>query len=400
MQIPWFKDKRITVKKRINGSNKSISERLEVLSRIKFHWWLIGILFVSIISWLIFPSEYRQQQINLNDFKIGGKSPKTVISNVNFDYQETIESEEERQRIIANVPPIFEIDFQGLKKVEEQFNIVYKVKHDKMTTNKLKQLKELFYIEPSDKVGNLLIWSSDELLKNMKDETIRILSDVLIRGIIADSKDANFAQELAKIDYLKPKWNEIKNQIENETGIPATEEQIAEKLTITIIDKSSNLITEKTVSVKDLMSWTEARMVVRNMANELPEPISDVVKEMAEIMRPNLIYNPVLTKERQEDTITKILLSNTKVAKDEKIINIGDTITPSHIRKLKALYSEQRRVFFNSLPSVILLVSLLTIALAIYLATQEKSLFSEKRKVLALSILVLLVVALGSLIIN
>ncbi|HGE71763.1 TPA: hypothetical protein ENX78_13060, partial [Candidatus Poribacteria bacterium] len=265
MQIPWFKSKRIAVKKRSNGTGKSISERLEILGKIKLHWWLAGVAFVAIISWLVFPSEYRQQQINLNEFKLGEKSPKTVVSNVNFDYRETIENEEERQRIIANVPPVFELDFQGLKKIDEQFNIVYKVKHDKMVTNKLKQIKELFYIEPSDKVGNLLIWSSDELLRNMRDETMRILSDVLMRGVIADSKDANFAQELAKIDYLKPKWNEIKNQIESETGLTATDEQIAEKLNITIINKSSGSVSEKTVSVKDLISWSEAQIIVRNM---------------------------------------------------------------------------------------------------------------------------------------
>ena len=400
MQIPWFKSKRIAVKKRSNGTGKSISERLEILGKIKLHWWLAGVAFVAIISWLVFPSEYRQQQINLNEFKLGEKSPKTVVSNVNFDYRETIENEEERQRIIANVPPVFELDFQGLKKIDEQFNIVYKVKHDKMVTNKLKQIKELFYIEPSDKVGNLLIWSSDELLRNMRDETMRILSDVLVRGVIADSKDANFAQELAKIDYLKPKWNEIKNQIESETGLTATDEQIAEKLNITIINKSSGSVSEKTVSVKDLISWSEAQIIVRNMANELPEPISDVVKEMAEIMRPNLIYNPALTKERQDEKINNILLSNSKVVKDEKIIAIGDIVTSSHIRKLRALSSEQRRAFFHSLPSVLLLVSLLTLVLVVYLATQEKNLFSETRKILALSILVLLMVALGSLIIN
>ncbi len=400
MQIPWFNNKRIVVKKKINGSNRSLLEHLEILRKIKFHWWLIGIIFVLIVSWLIFPSEYRQQQIDLNDFKLGEKSPKTVISNVDFDYREIIESEEEKQRIIANVPPVFELDFQGLKKVEEQFDIVYKIKHDRMITDKLKQIKDLFYIEPSDKVGNLLIWSSDELLKNMKDETIRILSDILARGVIADSKDANFVQELAKIGYLKPKWDEIKKQIENETGLPATDEQIANKLTITIINRASGAISEKNVSVKDLMSWSEARMLVRNMANELPEPISDVVREMSEILRPNLVYNPSITKEFQEDIINKITSSNTRVVKNEKIITIGDLVTSSHIRKLKALSSEQRRIFFHSLPSILLLVSLFTIFLVTYLITQERSLFSEKRKVLALSILVLLMVALGSLIIN
>jgi putative nucleotidyltransferase with HDIG domain len=397
MQIPWFRYKRIIARKRNNRSKNFI------LGRIKLHWWLTGIAFVFIISWLIFPSEYRKQLVDISDFKIGEKSPKSVFANINFNYRESIESDAEKQQVMSSVPPVFNLDFQGLKKVEEQFDIVNKARNNETLkkSEKILQIKELFYIEPSDNASFFLIMSSEEQLIKMKEEALRILSDVLSRGVIADSKDANFAQELSKIDYLKPRWDEIRSEIEKETGVNVADTQIAERLSVTIVDNRVGSKREKTLSVQELMPWSKARMVAMDMANELPEPIGDVVKEMTElIMRPNLIYNPLLTKDYQEQKISEILSANNKIAKDDKIIGNGDIVTKSNIRKLKALSSAQRHAILNSLPSVILIVSLLTIILVVYLITQDQALFAETRKVLALGILVLLMVALGNLIIN
>ncbi|MEK7398803.1 MAG: HDIG domain-containing metalloprotein [Candidatus Poribacteria bacterium] len=396
MQMPWFRYKGIIARKRDNGSENFI------LGRIKLHWWLTGIAFVFIISWLIFPSEYRKQLVDMGDFKLGEKSSKSVFANVNFNYREAIESDAEKQQVIASVPPVFNLDFQGLKKVEEQFDIVSKARNDEILkkSEKIVQIKEQFYIEPSDNASFFLIMMPEEQLIKMKEETLRILSDVLSRGVIADSKDANFAQELSKIDYLKPRWDEIRSDIEKETGVTAADTQIAEKLSVTIVDNRIGSKREKTLSVQELMPWSEARMFAMDMANELPEHISDVVKEMAELMRPNLIYNPLLTKDYQEQKISEVLSASNKIAKDDKIIGNGDIVTESNIRKLKALSSAQRHTILNSLPSVILIVSLLTIILIVYLITQDQALFAETRKVLALGILVLLMVALGNLIIN
>ena len=97
MQMPWFRYKRIIARKRDNGSKNFI------LGRIKLHWWLTGIAFVFIISWLIFPSEYRKQLVDMGDFKLGEKSPKSVFANINFSYREAIESDAEKQQVIASM---------------------------------------------------------------------------------------------------------------------------------------------------------------------------------------------------------------------------------------------------------------------------------------------------------
>jgi len=396
MRISWLKYRKIL------GRRQSENVVSLMFKRVRIHWWLIGIVFVFITSWLIFPSEYRQKLVNLNDFKLSDKSPKNVFASINFNYQERIETDTEKQKILAEVPPVFNLDFQGLKKVEEQFDIVPRIQQDSKLNKlkKIEQIKELFYIGPSDKAGNILIEASDEQLKSMKEETLKVLSEVLSRGIIADNNDAGFAHELAKIDYLKPKWDSIKEEIERQTGTTATDIQIATRMNITLIDTRMGTASERTLSVKELLPWSEARIVARNMANELPEPISDVVKEMLELMRPNLTYNPAPTQELQERRINELLSSSYKIVKGDKVIGIGDVITESHIRKLKALSSAQRQAILNSLPSVLLLVLLLSALFIIYLEKQESMFFSEPRKILTVITSMLLVLALGNLVIN
>jgi hypothetical protein len=396
MRIPWSKYKKILGRKQGKNIISSLFKRARV------HWWLTGIVFIFITAWLVFPSEYRQKFVNLNDFKLGEKSTKDVFASVNVNYQEIIETVAEKQKIQAEVPPVFNLDFQGLKKAEEQFEIVHRVQKDPTLSKakKIEQIRDLFYIGPSDKVGFILVEASDEQIKSMKEETLRIFSDVLSRGVIADSDDASLAHELAKIDYLKPKWDIVKEEIEKQTGTTATDAQIAARMNVTLVDTRLGSMSERTLSVKEMLTWSEARIVARNMANELPEPISDVVKDMLELMRPNLTYNPALTKENQERRISGLLSSNHKVEKDDKVIGIGELVTESHIRKLKALSAAQRQVILHSLPSVLLLVLLLSVLFIIYIEKQEPVLFSKPRKILAVSAVMLLTFALSNLVIN
>jgi putative nucleotidyltransferase with HDIG domain len=396
MRIPWSKYKKILGRKQ----GKNIVGSL--FKRARIHWWLTGIVFIFITAWLVFPSEYRQKFVNPNDFKLGEKSTKDVFASVSVNYQEIIETDAERQKILAEVPPVFNLDFQGLKKAEEQFEIVHRVQKDPILskTQKIEQIRDLFYIGPSDKVGFILAEASDEQIKSMKEETLRIFSDVLSRGVIADSDDASLAHELAKINYLRPKWDIVKEEIEKQTGTTATDAQIAARMNVTLVDNRLGSVSERTLSVKEMLTWSEARIVAKNMANELPEPISDVVKDMLELMRPNLTYNPALTKDNQERQINGLLSSNHKIEKDDKVIGIGELVTESHIRKLKALSAAQKQVMLHSLPSVILLVLLLSVLFIIYIEKQEPSLFLKPRKILAVSAVMLLTFALSNLIIN
>lgn len=394
MKMLWSKD-RHTKKRNLNFINL-------MLKRVKIHWWLIGGIFIIITTWLVFPSDQRQRLINPDDFKVGEKSPKDVSANLDFEYQETIDTEEEKQRILADVPPVFNLDFQALKKVEEQFNIVRQLKQSDSLDNpmKLAKLKEQFYIEPSDKVGIILLEVSNDQLKTMEEESLKILSSVLSRGIISDEDGSGFATELSNIEYLKYKWEIISKDTEGKYGLPPTNIQIASKININLIDNSSNTDKEKIVSLSDLIPWSEAQIIARNMANELPEPISDVVKEMVELMRPNLIYDPITTLKHQEQLITNVSSTKQKISNGDKILDIGNIVTETHITKIKALSSAQKKVILSSTPSVFLLVLILALLFVIYAEKQERLFTTEIRKILAVSIVMLFVFAMTNLIIN
>jgi hypothetical protein len=396
MKMPWSKYRKILPQKH------NISEFLPIARKIKLHWWITGIISVIITTWLVFPSDQRQKLIDVGDFKLGEKSTKDVYANISFEYHETIETEEEKKNILADMPPIFNLDFQAVEKVKEQFNVVSQVKKNGALDNpaKLIKLKELFYIEPSDQVGIILLESSDDQLRIMRDETIKILSNILSRGIIADSGGASFASELSKIDYLKPKWDIIKKEIEGKFGLPPTDLQIASRIDILLVDNRPNFNSKKIKSIDELVPWSDARIIAGNLANELPEPISDVVKEMVDLMRPNLIYDPIVTQKQQQQILDNISLTTQRIAEDDKILGIGNVITESHIKKIEALAFAQRKYALNLVPGIFLLVVVLAFLFVIYAEKHERLLTTEPRKILAVIISILLVFSLANIIIN
>jgi len=396
MKMPWSKYKKIIAKKR------NIKTLFAVLKHVKFHWWLMGIAFIIVATWLVFPSDQRQGIINPHDFKLGEKSPRDIFASLSFEYNEVIQTEVQKQTFLADIPPVFNLDFQSLNKIREQFSIVGQVKHNKALENpeKLAKLKDQFYLGPSDRVGVILLESSDDQLKAMEEEALRILSNILSRGIISDGEGSSFAGELSKIDYLKPKWNAISGEIDGKYGLPPSDAQIASRINISLLDNRFGFAREKTVNMDGLMPWSEARTIARNMANELPENVSETVKEMVELMRPNLVYDPIATKKAQDQIINDVSTVKQQIVKGDKIIGIGNIITDSHIKKIRTLASMQRKSALYSAPSVLLLVLIFAFLFVIYAQKQQSLFTTEPRKILAVSIVILLVFALANLVIN
>jgi len=362
----------------------------------------MGIAFIMVATWLVFPVDQRQKIIDPDDFELGGKSPRDVFASIGFEYNQVIQTEEEKQAFLADIPPVFNLDFQSLNKVKDQFNIVRLVKLNSSleSPEKLEKLKEQFYLGPSDIVGVILLESSNDQLKVMEEETLRILANILSRGIISDGEGANFASELSKIDYLKSRWNNIAGEIEGKYDLPPSDAQIASRINISLLDNRSGFAREKIVSIDDLMPWPEARTIARNMANELPENVSETAKEMVELMRPNLVYDPIATKKAQDQIMSDMSAIRQQIAKGDKIIGIGNIITESHIKKIKTLASMQRKSALYSAPSVILLVLIFAFLFVIYAQKQQSLFTTEPRKILAVSIVILLVFALANLVIN
>jgi putative nucleotidyltransferase with HDIG domain len=388
-----------------SGPKKHQSVTDFLFTRAKMHWWLLGIIFILAVTWIAFPMEDRRKLLNPDNFKLGDKSPRDVFAQVDVIYHDEAATEERKQKALTEMPPVFGLDFQRLEDAKEEFKIVRQVRANHLWTDaeKAARMKRLLLIGLilEDEVGLILTTATDDQIDDMEKGVIQVLSDILAKGVVRAGEDGGgFAEELSRIDYIKPKWERIRQELERQTGRKPANTQIAAKMDVTLVDTRSDPADEKTVPVEELLLWFEATNAARDMAEKMPEPISTVVEEMCVyLMRPNLIYNPVLTQNRRAEEQNSISLVKQSISKGDKIIGIGETVTESVKGKLETIYSAQKRAIVYAIPGAALLTALLSLMLVVYLKKYEPSIFSEPRKIVALNITILLILALGNLVI-
>jgi len=391
MRMPWSGNKKNDGPKKHQG----ITDLL--FSRAKVHWWLFALLFVLAVVWTAFPMEHRRRFLNPDNFKLGEKSPRDVYAQAEVAYYDETATEEEKQRALIEVPPIFYLDFQRLEDARGEFNIVRqaRVEPDLTDEEKAARMKRLFLIDASVTLPLILATTSDDQIDVMEESVIKVLSDILEKGVVAGGDGVSFAENLSKIELVKPKWEQIEKKLQKQINREPTNTEIADRIRVTLIDPRSEPPGEKTVFVKELRIWTEATNAARDMAKEMPEPISTVVKEMAVfLMRPNLRYRPDLTQERRDAILSNFPSVSQKISRGDKIIGYGEVVTEYVKGKLEAISSEQKRAIMRAMPGAILLTALLVCVLVVYLKKYEPSIFSEPRKIVALNIAILLILAL------
>ena len=391
MKMPWSGQKRI-----IKDSDKRQKITHLLFARVKMQWWILGIAFFLAIAWLIFPVDYRRSLLNPDDFKLGEKSIRDVFAQVDFEYRNEVDIEAEKQNALADVHPVFKLDFGKLENAKEEFKIARQVRaiKDMNDTEKVKEMKRLFYIGPSDAVGLILANASDEQIDLMEKGVLSIISDILSAGVVSNEERGGFAEELSKLDYLKPKWEKLKEKIE-------TDFEIASTINVVLMDTRSTPPVERIVLAGKIPPLTEAAKNARNMAQKLPEPISIVVEEICvDLIRPNLIYDPVLTQERLNEVAGEFRPVNQKIAKGDRIIAIGDVITKNHKEKIAAMFSVQGWTIVRAIPGVIIIIGLITLATIMYLRRHEAAIFSEPRKIISLATAILLVLIFGYFLTN
>ena len=271
-------------------------------------------------------------------------------------------------------------------------------------TEKISRMIRRFYIDPSDAVELMLVQASGSELAAMEKAVMQVLSDILAKGVIAGRDESgnrvSFAEKLSKIDHVKPRWARISGEVEQRTGRKPTNDEIASAMNVTLVDTRNDSIVEKTVSVEALLLWSEATNAAREMAKEMPWPISAVVEEMCVwLVRPNLEYDSVATRRSRMKVMTDFPLVSRTIFKGSKIIGIGGIVTEPIMVKLEAISRAQKRALMRAVPGAVLLVALLVCALVVYLKRYEPAIFSEPRKIIALNTAILLVLILGELII-
>ncbi|MBD3183977.1 HDIG domain-containing protein [Candidatus Poribacteria bacterium] len=396
MRMPWYGHRSDKSTRKYHG----ISEIL--FNRAKMHWWLLGVIFALNVFWTVFPMEEGRRLLSPDSFEVGEKSSRDIYAQADFTYYDETATEEEKQKALTELPPVFKLNFLWLENAKEEFKIVRQVRDSVALSNeeKVASMRRLFYIGPTDEVGLILATAPEEDIDAMERSVENILSSVLKDGIVSDGDGSSFASELKRIEYIKPKWNQIKRKLAAELGREPRDEQIASSIPVVLLDDTSTPPLERRVLVSDLRTWTEATRIVEEKAAELKEPISTVVREISiDLLRPNLTYDSALTEKRKKELLENFPPVSRRIPEGTKIIGAGDEVTEYHKGKLEAMYSVQKRRIFRSIPGAVLLTGLLVFVLVIYLRKYEYDTFSEPRKIIALNTVILLILALGNLII-
>ena len=400
MRMLWFRDKESTGPKKRQGV-------IDLLfTRARMHWWLLAATSALVVVWVAFPMEDQRRLLSLSEFELGEKSPKDVAAQIDFTYNDESATEEKKQEAVTEIPPVFHLDFQRLDDAEYEFEKVREVRRDYPTADarkKVDMMKRLFVYGPTAEAGLILATASDEQIDAMERNVAQVLSNILEGGVVAAPDGygrGSFTEELSKIDYMKPKWERIRKRLREQTGLSPTNDQVAAMIHVSLVGTRSDPYAEKKVLVQELRLWLEATRAARDMAKEMPEPISTVVKDMCVgLMRPNLVYEPALTKKRQTELLSNFPPVSQQISKGDEIIGIGEIVTESRMGKLQAISSAQRRAMLRAIPGAALLTAFLSLILIVYLRKYEPSIFSEPRKILALSAAILLILVLGNLLI-
>ena len=398
MRMPWSGSK----ESRNRSERQSITDLL--FNRAKMHWWLLGVIFVLAVIWTVLPMEDERRLLNPDDFRLSEKSPRNVFAQINAAYHEAA-TEEDKQKALTEVPPVFNLDFQMLENAREEFRIIRQVRANQALTDaeKVTAMKRLLYIGfiLDDAVALILATATDEEIDAAEKGVIGILSDILAEGVIASGDNGSFAERLSKIDYIKPKWERIRKKLEMEIAQKVTEAHIASKMSITLVDVRSDPDKAKIVLVEELRDWDIAKEAAQEMAKDIPEPIGAMVIGMSlDLIRPNLTYDPDLTLEHQESMLDNFPPVSQEIGKGDKIVAIGEIVTENVKGKLEAIASAQKHAIIRSIPGAVLLTALLAYILIVYLRKYEPSIFSEPRKVIALNLAILLVLLLGNILIT
>ena len=399
MKMPWSGSKE---GKKGRKQHQGIADFL--FTRAKMHWWLLGAICLLAVVWTVFPMESSRRLLNADDFKSGERSPRDVFAQVDAFYDKAA-TEEEKQMALARIPPVFDLDFQTLEDAGEEFKIIRQVRADDSLTDaeKVTKMKRLLYtgLILTDEVSLILATASDDQFDAMEDGVLNVLSDTLADGVIAGGDDGSFIGTLLKIEYIKPEWERIKKKLKITSDQQPANTQIASELSVALVDKRLEPSEEKTVSVKDMRDWSQAKEAALGKAMEMPEPINTVVMAMSvALMRPNLTYNSDLTQDRQEEMLSNFPVISQEIRQGDMIVGIGEPITESVKRKLTAVSSAQKRAVIRAVPGAVIITALLACVLIVYLRRYEPSIFSEPRKIIALNLAILLILIIGDLFIS
>jgi len=362
-----------------------VSFALRFLTNGANKWWVSGLLFTGLLSWAAMPVVIQWNTSDIEDFSIGEQSSYSVISPGSTNYNDVDATQREKERVKLNVPLVFDLKKEeGLQHAKNLFSGIRSIRNEAISVeDKIAKMKSNlivdFLLEATRiKLATITDEEIDEIERNATD----ILDDILSNGVVRGGGTGIFAEEISSKMPRGDNWREIYERLQQEEKRPPTDVEVASEIDIDLLPLLKN------IKVKELYSWLDAKKVAATQATSSANP--EVVSEICHVLiRPNVFYNEEVTNQKRQEAAASITKTNF-IKKGEKIVSQGEKITPTHLEKLKAIKPLQKAAFVRMAIGTISMVIFLFAVLLLYIRKYEPDIFSEYRKIVALSITILL----------
>ena len=367
--------------------NRKDQFKTKMISGYSLKDWSIKISFfliVVIIIPLLFPSG---RSLKYTDLGIGSIVNKKVIAPFTFPVLKTEEQLTLERNSAANkISDYFDFNNsvaeEEISKFEDFWNFVSGLP-------KRINLQDSIYISGSQKINIDSIFNRiyiDYKPGFSKEEIVLLFK---FFSTIRNNELFDAAKQYLTDSYDKKIINISKARITNET--------------IIIINKG---IEEE----EDIKNVNDLNVVQNQLINYMAEyePNAIYIKLIKSYIKPNLIFNKDLTKQRKSNAIASVALSLDLVYENERIIDANERVTDNISLKLRSLeiaLAEKSALEGNwqnflSHFGKYLLTILIMFILGMYLYKNRPKIFADNKKLLLVNLIIFLQVGLGAIIVG
>ncbi len=367
--------------------NRKDQFKTKMISGYSLKDWSIKISFfliVVIIIPLLFPSG---RSLKYTDLGIGSIVNKKVIAPFTFPVLKTEEQLTLERNSAANkISDYFDFNNsvaeEEISKFEDFWNFI-------SSLPKRINLQDSIYISGSQKINIDSIFNRiyiDYKPGFSKEEIVLLFK---FFSTIRNDELFNAAKQYLTDSYDKKIINISKSRITNEI--------------IIIINKG---IEEE----EDIKNVNDLNVVQNQLINYMAEyePNAIYIKLIKSYIKPNLIFNKDLTKQRKNNAIASVALSLDLVYENERIIDANERVTENISLKLRSLeiaLAEKSALEGNwqnflSHFGKYLLTILIMFILGIYLYKNRPKIFADNKKLLLVNLIIFLQVGLGAIIVG
>jgi hypothetical protein len=365
-------DKFIQSLEKITDSDKPLKEMM-----IKMSYFFIMLIVIP----LFFTSD---DTIRYTDVKKGSVATKRVVAPFNFFILKTDEElTAERNQAVNNVPYYFEYN---LKSTSDQLNKLETAIH--FVTQHKSAPYDTLYSARTEKIINNL-----KELENSFSINLNIQEWISLSSVITKKTSA---PKLSKILEI------IRKNLQD--GILDIDPRTLKR----------DLIAYKTNDIEEVYNKTTKKDIFQ-VLNEIDQNIytqfdddeaTALSKFLKQILRPNLIFAQKMTDDAVEKAVKDVSLTKDMVYENERIVDANERIDEEIFQKLYSLeYARVKKSeregnwqpFFAELGKIMLLGSILFMV-GMYLFSFRKKIFMDNKKLLLISIVILLQISIAAIV--